>query len=133
MAAVELSEADARQRLADYADRLSIGAVNSPTSVVLSGEAQALEEMLQSVEGEGTIFRRLYVDYALHSSQMERFREPLIRELQGLRPGRASIPLFSTVTGHKSSGEEYDAEYWGRNMCQEVNYKIPCRSFLTIL
>ena len=122
MAAVEFSEAEARSLLSDYAGRLSIGAVNSHTSVVLSGEALALEEVLQAVELEGKYFRRLQVDYAFHSAQMEQFREPLVRELQGLRSQRASIEFVSTVTGCRSSGEEYDAEYWGRNMCQEVRF-----------
>ena len=132
MAAVEFSEAEARQLLADYADRLSIGAVNSPTIVVLSGEAEALEEVLGSVEREGIFFRRLQVDYAFHSSQMERFREPLVRELQGLKPNRASIALVSTVTGQKSSDEEYDAAYWGRNMCQEVRFGPAIEELITM-
>lgn len=122
MAAVDISETEARQLLLEYTDRLSIGAVNSPASIVLSGEAQALEEVLQSVEREGFFFRRLQVDYAFHSSQMERYRASLVRELQELKPNRASIALVSTVTGQKSSGEEYDAVYWGCNMCQEVRF-----------
>lgn len=122
MAAVEFSEAEARLLLSDYRGRLSIGAINSPKSIVLSGEAEALEEVLRVVEREGMFFRRLQVDYAFHSAQMEPFYEPLVGELQALRPQRASIELVSTVTGHRSSGEEYDAEYWGRNMCQGVRF-----------
>ncbi|WP_235845854.1 type I polyketide synthase [Dictyobacter aurantiacus] len=122
MAAVRISEAEAKRLLVDYPTRLSIAAVNSQMGVVLSGEAQALEEVLRSIELEGGSFRRLQVDYAFHSPQMERFRAPLVTQLQRLKPGRASIPLVSTVTGQQSSGEEYDADYWGRNMCQEVRF-----------
>ncbi|HZU68918.1 MAG TPA: type I polyketide synthase [Ktedonobacteraceae bacterium] len=122
MAAIEFSEAEARSLLAGYDGHLSIGAVNSPMSITLSGEAEALEEALSLVEQEGIFFRRLRVEYAFHSSQMERFREPLVRELQGLQPGKSSIPIVSTVTGKQCSGEEYDAGYWGQNMCQEVRF-----------
>lgn len=123
MVAVELPEEQARSILTDYTGRLSLAAVNSPTSVVLSGDAQALEEVLRrSIEPAGIFARRLQVDYAFHSSPMEQFRAPLVEALQGLRPRAASIPLISTVTGQQCSGEAYDAAYWGSNMCQEVRF-----------
>src|SRR5712692_2861434 len=47
-------------------------------------------------------------------------------------PNRASIALVSTVTGQKSSGEEYDAAYWGRNMCQEVRFGPAIEELITM-
>ncbi len=122
MAVVVMEEAEVRQLVAAYASFLSIAAVNSPTNIVLSGETKDLEEVLHMIEREGTFFRRLPVDYAFHSRQMELFRQPLVQRLQGLKPRKASIQLVSTVTGQCSSGEEYGADYWGRNMCQEVRF-----------
>ncbi|HKN55017.1 MAG TPA: beta-ketoacyl synthase N-terminal-like domain-containing protein, partial [Amycolatopsis sp.] len=46
MASVALSEDDAVARLAPWADRVEVAAVNSPTSVVIAGDAEALDEAL---------------------------------------------------------------------------------------
>src|SRR2546429_7146513 len=54
--------------------RLAIAAVNGPSSVVLSGDADALD----SVAG-----RRIPVDYASHSAHVEEIREELLEVLSG--------------------------------------------------
>lgn len=121
MAAVELSQAEAELLLAKYAGRLSIAAINSPTSIVLSGEATALEEVLQSLQQQ--IFCQLLrVNYAFHSPQMEPFQAELVQSLQGLAPQAASIPIISTVTGSWRDGRDFDADYWGRNIREPVRF-----------
>ena len=42
--------------------------------------------------------------------------------MQGIAPGRLSIPLYSTVTGGKVEPEELDAGYWYRNLRQTVRF-----------
>ena len=54
MASVALSEDDATALLAPWADRVQVAAVNSPTSVVVAGEAQALAEALDAAGGPGS-------------------------------------------------------------------------------
>jgi acyl transferase domain-containing protein len=74
MGAVSLSFAEAEQLVKPYGDRLTIGAINSSTSTVLSGEAEALAEALATVQERGLFNRMLQVDYAFHSAQMAPFQ-----------------------------------------------------------
>ena len=67
MAMVGLPAAEAEQAIAGYDGRLSIAALNSPTSTVLSGEAAALEEVLAALRARDVLCRPLRVDYAFHS------------------------------------------------------------------
>jgi acyl transferase domain-containing protein/acyl carrier protein len=120
MAAVEVPVAEAERLIAPYGSRLSIAAINSPTSVVLSGEPAALDAVLSSLQGQDIFNRMLPVNYAFHSHQMAPFQEELARILHGLTPQRACVPIFSTVTGAIGTPQDFDADYWGRNIREPV-------------
>jgi acyl transferase domain-containing protein/surfactin synthase thioesterase subunit len=120
MAAVELSRLEAESLLAPYTGRLAIAAINSPTSVVLSGETAALEEVLALLQQRNIFVKLLPVNHAFHSPQMEPFQSELVAALQDLNPRPATIRLHSTVTGQKIQGDELDASHWGRNIREPV-------------
>ena len=113
---------EARQLLAPFGDRVSLAAINSPTSVTLSGEAGPLEEIARTLETRHVFCRFLQVHYAFHSAQMDPIRDELLASLRGLQPRKASLPLFSTVTGQRIEGPEMGAEYWWRNVRQTVRF-----------
>ncbi|WP_338866152.1 type I polyketide synthase [Myxococcus stipitatus] len=121
MAVVELSADEAREALRGYEGRLSVGAVNGPRSRVLSGEREALAEVLARLEKAGVFCRWVKVDYASHSPQMEPLRAELLRLLAEVRPARERVPLYSTVTGTRNE-ELLGAEYWERNLREPVRF-----------
>ncbi|MFC4537117.1 SDR family NAD(P)-dependent oxidoreductase, partial [Sphaerisporangium dianthi] len=111
---------DARVLVDRWAPGLSIAAVNGARSVVVSGEDQALEELLAHCAEHDIQARRIAVDYASHSAQIETLRDELLAAVAGISPQRARIPLYSTVTGTVLSGEQLDADYWYRNLRHTV-------------
>ncbi|MEZ4644657.1 MAG: type I polyketide synthase [Chloroflexota bacterium] len=119
MAAVGLSRADALARLTAYPG-LSIGAENSPLSLTLSGDADALAELIPTLQEAGIFARMLTVNYAFHSPVMEPFRQQLSAALQGIVTHAAAIPIYSTVRGGQAQPGDYDAAYWGRNIREPV-------------
>jgi acyl transferase domain-containing protein/surfactin synthase thioesterase subunit len=122
MAAVELSPAKAQLRLAPYGNRLAIAAINSPTSVVLSGEPDSLNALLSDLQQENIFTKLLPVNYAFHSPQMEPFQEELIQVLRELQPQPTAIPMVSTVTGETVQGEALEAVHWSRNIREPVQF-----------
>ena len=60
--------------VAPYGDRLSLAPSMRPRSVVLSGEAAALEAALATLTANGVSHRMLPVQYAFHSAQMAPFQ-----------------------------------------------------------
>ena len=122
MASVAVSAEKAERALLGYEGRLSIAAMNDPFSVVLSGEAEALEEVLERWQRQEVYCRRLEVDYAFHSPQMAPFQSQLARSLDGLAPGRTTLSMYSTVTGALVEGPELSAPYWARNIREPVRF-----------
>ena len=84
MAAVELSIEEARRALADYEDRVSIAASNSPTSTVLSGDPATLAAIVNQLQRQDIFCRQVKVDFASHSPQMDPLRTDLCNRS---RPG----------------------------------------------
>ncbi|MDG4838652.1 type I polyketide synthase [Micromonospora sp. WMMD967] len=109
-----------RRRLESYVGRISVAAVNGPASVVVAGDADALDELLAECERDGVRARRINVDYASHSAHVERIRDAVLTALDGLSPGPAAIPFYSTVTGEPLDTSTVDGDYWFRNLRQQV-------------
>ncbi|MFB7470220.1 SDR family NAD(P)-dependent oxidoreductase [Kitasatospora sp. NPDC056184] len=106
------------------ADRVSLGAVNSPTGVVLSGETDALAQIAARCEAAGTRARWVPAAYASHSAQMDPAREEITRLLADLRPLPGRVPMYSTVTGALlDEATPLDAAYWFENMRRTVLFE----------
>jgi acyl transferase domain-containing protein/acyl carrier protein/thioesterase domain-containing protein len=101
-------------------DRLSLAAINGPESVVVSGDPEALDELLATCEREGVEARRVAVDYASHSAQIEAIRDELLEALSDISPRSGELPFHSTVTGELLDTAQLDGEYWFRNLRQTV-------------
>ncbi|WP_086841069.1 type I polyketide synthase [Amycolatopsis kentuckyensis] len=123
MASVALSEEDATAWLAPWADRVQVAAVNSPTSVVIAGEAQALDEVVAALSGQGVRVRRVAVDYGSHTNQVEAIEDLLAEALAGLEAHAPKVPFFSTLTGDWITGAGvFDGGYWYRNLRNQVGF-----------
>ncbi|NBH10867.1 type I polyketide synthase, partial [Amycolatopsis sp. SID8362] len=115
MVSVAAPLATVEQRLTDG---LSIAAVNGPAAVVVSGTPEALDELIASCEADGIRAKRVPVDYASHSAQVEQLRDELREVLAPITPRTGEIAFISTVTGEWN--ETVDAEYWYTNLRSTV-------------
>ncbi|MFJ1647792.1 type I polyketide synthase [Streptomyces sp. NPDC088258] len=130
MASVGLPVAEVRERLSAWRGRLSVAAVNGPSAVVVSGDTDAVEELLTRCEREGVRARRVPVDYASHSVHVEEIEDELLRDLAGIAPRSSAVPFCSTVTGGVLDTAELDAAYWYRNLRQTVRFDETVRVLL---
>ncbi|KNB50932.1 type I polyketide synthase [Streptomyces caatingaensis] len=120
MVSVPLPVAEVRELIGRWDGRVSVAAVNGPTSVVVSGEVAALDELMAHCEAEAVRARRIPVDYASHSAAVEEIRETILDVLAPVTPLAPEVPFFSTVTGEWLTGPVTDAGYWYRNLRQTV-------------
>ena len=114
--------------LAQCGDRLNIAAVNGVSAVVVSGEVGALEELMRRCEADNVRARRIDVDYASHSAQVDAIREPLVQALAGIEPHSSSVAFFSTVTGELMDTAGLTADYWYQSIRQTVQFEQAVRS-----
>ena len=122
MVALGCSLDEAREAIREHSGEITVGAHNSPSSVTLSGDLVALEEIQKVFDGRGYFTKRLPVNYAFHSARMEPARKDLVEALRALEPDQPQIPFVSTVTGQPIDGARLDGEYWWRNIRQPVRF-----------
>jgi phthiocerol/phenolphthiocerol synthesis type-I polyketide synthase B len=122
MAVVDLPMGEAAKRLAGWEDRVNVAVSNSPRSCVISGDPEAVRQLMSEFERDGVFCRAVKVDVASHSPQMERPAATLASELAGMAADDACVPIWSTVLGERAHGGDFGAAYWGRNLREPVRF-----------
>lgn len=120
MAVVELSLEETARALKGFEERLSVAVSNSSRSTVVSGDPGALDELIAELEAREVFCRRVKVDVASHSPQMDPLQPDLLAALGGLDPREGDVPLHSTVIGGLAVGSDMGPGYWARNLRQPV-------------
>ncbi|WP_329491264.1 SDR family NAD(P)-dependent oxidoreductase [Kitasatospora sp. NBC_01246] len=123
MASVALSDSEAVERLVRWADRVEVAAVNGPASVVIAGDAEALDEALEVLAADGVRVRRVAVDYASHTRHVEAIEDTLAEAFADIRSQAPLVPFLSTVTGEWiDEAGVLDGGYWYRNLRGQVRF-----------
>ncbi|OBI51545.1 type I polyketide synthase [Mycobacterium sp. E787] len=127
MVSLACGPARAGELVAAWGDRLNIAAVNGVSAVAVSGDVDALAELMRRCEAEDIRARKIDVDYASHSAQVDAIREPLLEALTGIAPRPSEIAFFSTATGDLMDTAGLDADYWYRSIRQTVQFERALR------
>ncbi|WP_253831033.1 type I polyketide synthase [Prauserella aidingensis] len=122
MVSIALGAEDVRERIGPFGDRLSVAVVNGPSAVVVSGEPGALDELIAACEADDIRAKRVPVDYASHSPQVDDLRDELLEALAPVTPRAGDTPVYSTLTGRVEDGSGMDAEYWFDNLRNPVAF-----------
>ena len=102
-----------------------VGCVNSPTNVTLSGDEVQIDSIKLLLEKDQVFARKLQVDVAYHSPQMDEVASDYLQSIKDLQPGDCaeSSVMISTVTGQRLGLEEMQqSEYWVKNMTSQVKF-----------
>ncbi|AOS63999.1 type I polyketide synthase [Actinoalloteichus hymeniacidonis] len=127
MVSVALSVDEVRARLVDG---IGVAAVNGPGSVVVSGAAGVLDRWQAEVEAAGVRVRRVPVDYASHSADVERLRDEILKVLAPVTPRSVELPFYSTLTGGVLDTSGLNAEYWYESLRRPVLFEQATRQLL---
>ncbi|NEB77289.1 acyltransferase domain-containing protein, partial [Streptomyces sp. SID14478] len=123
MASVALTQDEVLARLERWADRVEVAAVNGPHSVVIAGDAEALDEALAAFEADGVRVRRIAVDYASHTRHVEDIENILAETLSGIEAQAPLVPFYSTVTGGwVEDADVLNGAYWYGNLRGQVGF-----------
>ncbi|KAL7953011.1 putative polyketide synthase [Trichoderma compactum] len=135
MLAAGLSETDAQKYLSKYSEQtVNVACINSPTSVTLSGDAAAIDEIASKLEEDGVFNRRLAVPVAYHSSHMAAIGEFYLAALEKLQPRqfKPSVRMVSSVTCDEVDGREMDGAYWVSNLIRPVRFSPALSKVLSL-
>ncbi|MCL2893053.1 type I polyketide synthase [Brenneria tiliae] len=126
MATLGLS-AEQAQEIVDRCDGdITLAVFNSPTATVVSGDTDAIANLLRRCKKEGVRAKRIAVDVAGHSPRLDNLRPVLLELFTGLLPNPTRVAFYSTVDGYPHDtpldGAALNAEYWCDNLCNPVRF-----------
>jgi hybrid polyketide synthase / nonribosomal peptide synthetase ACE1 len=114
----------------EFKDRIRLAAVNSPASITLSGDAEAILQAKEVLEDEKKFARLLIVDKAYHSHHMLACSEAYISSLKACniqvkRPESSGCAWYSSVFEGEMTSSEFGLKdsYWNDNMVNPVLFQ----------
>ncbi len=128
MAALGMSEVKAKNLLTELklSATLDIAAVNDAKSVTVSGDSQSIEALgvHLAMHAKDIFWRVLGTKRAFHSKHMEVIKKPFQTAMKRIKlnPQLSKIPMYSTVAGEILSGQQFDRDYWWRNIRHSVQF-----------
>ena len=129
MAAVFAEESRVAVAVADYADTVSIAALNGPLNTVISGVGEDVDAIIGQLSTEGVKAQGLQVSHAFHSPLMEPMLaefERTVREISIVAP---RIKLISNLTGQSAGADEIKRPvWWLEHVRQPVRFAESMRS-----
>ncbi|WP_327065609.1 SDR family NAD(P)-dependent oxidoreductase [Kitasatospora sp. NBC_01302] len=102
---------------------VEVAAVNGPAATVIAGASAPLEEVFAALTVAGVQPRRIAVDYASHSAQVELICAEVLDALAAVAPRPSRIPFHSSVTGGRIDTTTLDAAYWYENLRSTVLFE----------
>ncbi len=108
--------------IAPHAGAVCLAAINGPDDLVVSGQPEAITAVAESLASEGVQVKRLWMEYAFHSSMMEPVLKPFAEAFRGLSLSAPRIPLVSTLHGRRVDGELTQPDYWCQQLRQPVAF-----------
>ena len=126
MAAIAAPEAELLESLTaidGWQERVALAAVNAPGATVISGDEQAVLELVSTWRERGARTKRLRVSHAFHSPRMGGMLDEFRRVAETVPYEPPRIPLISNLTGSLAASEELcTAEYWVRHVREPVRF-----------
>ncbi|WP_150273103.1 type I polyketide synthase [Paenibacillus tepidiphilus] len=112
-----------QEAMAYVGDKVSLALVNAERRIVLAGEREALQKVMEQVQDQADC-RILHTSHAFHSYMMRDAVEAMTAVLKTVRLNPPSLPMMSNVTGEWLKPEEAtDVNYWVRHMTGTVRFK----------
>lgn len=106
----------------DLPPTVSVAAVNSPTVIVISGEADAIHSLVTGESSHGCDLRLLPISHAFHSNMMRPIVDEYQKVLGELKFGNLTVPMVSSVTGTSIPNEVNWISYFTDHLLGPVNF-----------
>ena len=140
MFAVLADKATVEQIIAPHQTTVSIAAINGDQNIVISGENQAIVQVIDKLESQGIKTKQLTVSHAFHSPLMEPILAEFEQVAKTIEYHLPQIDLISNVTGQAINEAIATPRYWVDHIVAPVQFiqgvqqlqQQKCKVFLEI-
>lgn len=130
MGYIALPPSEVMEQIKGVEHLVGIGVQNSPSSCVISGEPTEIDRVVNLFEEQGVFARKVKVDVASHSYQMEPLIDELLQSIQWIDPSDTELEIYSSVQGKRLDGSSLNAHYWTTNLRNTVEYSKTIQSMI---
>lgn len=121
MIAVGASSEAIKPMLKTLSGYATVACVNSPSSVTVSGDSDAIDELETALQKKQLFNRKLKIDVAYHSDHMKKVAEAYLSAIGSIVPSSfATATFFSSVTGEIAEPSDLGPAYWVANLTSPV-------------
>ena len=122
MAVLGISVGDAERLINATPGWLELSVVNAGSSVVVSGDRDAITAIVTASEAEGRFAREIAVNFPAHTSALKPLRADLIARLPRSQFAAAPVQFIGSATASVvEPGSEF-ADYWYQNLRNTVRF-----------
>ncbi|MFG2052917.1 SDR family NAD(P)-dependent oxidoreductase [Micromonospora sp. NPDC048930] len=122
MIALQASRDEAEALIAGHTG-VTIAAVNTPQTVVISGDRDVCERLAAQWRERGRKATALQVSHAFHSPHMAAIADDFRAVAAGLTYQAPTLPVVSNITGQLATTDQLtDPDYWTRHILAPVHY-----------
>ncbi len=122
MAVLGISADDAERLIAATPGWLELSVVNSGSSVVVSGDREAVKAIVAAADDRGLFAREIAVNFPAHTSALEPLREDLIARLPRSTFAETPVQFIGSATASVVAPGTDFADYWYRNLRNTVRF-----------
>jgi acyl transferase domain-containing protein/NADPH:quinone reductase-like Zn-dependent oxidoreductase/acyl carrier protein len=123
MAAVFATEAQVSAAIAHYRDQVAIAALNGPESIVISGDAAAVDNVLACLESQHIKSKPLATSHAFHSQRMDEMLDDLRHAAARVACSKPKIDIVANLTGQLADEQTFaDPCYWSLHARSPVQF-----------
>jgi len=119
---IGLPVSEVRQLLKAESDSIWVAAVNSPSATVVTGASELLIPLIRRLEQQKIFCRILKIDIPYHCPAVDPFISEFHSGIRKLMPGKAKMPIYSTLRGGIAGPDDFGAEYWPEHISREVKF-----------
>jgi acyl transferase domain-containing protein/acyl-CoA synthetase (AMP-forming)/AMP-acid ligase II/pimeloyl-ACP methyl ester carboxylesterase len=122
MYAVFASEEIVKSAIKPVKDLVAIAAINNWQGITISGEINALQQVINKLDYQGIKSKQLNVSHAFHSPLMADILEEFGKVAEAINYSIPEIKLVSNVTGNFVTTEIAKARYWIDHIIAPVQF-----------
>ncbi|KAF1988100.1 ketoacyl-synt-domain-containing protein, partial [Aulographum hederae CBS 113979] len=121
---VEQADTEISRLPSELSSKMGVACVNSPSSVTVSGNRQALLAFKDGLDERGIFTRMLKVNVAYHSSDMNLIADGYLKAIAHCLPNESAtnVAFWSSVRESCIPTSELKPEYWIENLVSQVKF-----------
>ncbi|AKS33469.1 mycobactin polyketide synthase MbtD [Mycolicibacterium goodii] len=122
VAVLGITPEQAAEVIAETPGWLELSVVNSPSSVAVSGETEAVAAAVRTVAGRGAFAKEIEMWFPAHTTALDGVRDELLALLPAGRFGETPVQFIGSATADVVAAGTDFADYWYANLRSTVRF-----------